>query len=442
MSTPGGAEVRVTRPASIALNRSPRLVAMLACAGLAIAVPGPGAALAQCMYSAQVIAGPPCPFAGQAALIGTGMSNTGAVVGYWMHCDDPGYEAFYWTEQTGLITLPRPANVWRATAADVNDHNIIVGVHWITGVGERGYVYDMNNPQAGFTYLEPLHGVGISGLSAINNSGIAVGWRSIGKPGQSPNPYNALIWRPFEKGAPVEDLGVLSGPNSSALAVSAAGVAVGWTGQSVPSTNGVIWSSSTPLVLDPVPGMDTSHCWSSNDSGTIIGSAFNSSTLQWRAFVWTETNTNVIEPLPSWTSTRSRAVNELEQIGILLSSGSQNQRAALWQHGQLYVFGDLVVELGGLVLNSVADINNGGATLSNATLQGAAVAAVLSPLDPPFTDLDLNCVTNFFDLLLLLRQWGPIGSGAAPAPGAPSADLNGDGKVDVFDLLILLGNWG
>jgi hypothetical protein len=50
-------------------------------------------------------------------------------------------------------------------------------------------------------------------------------------------------------------------------------------------------------------------------------------------------------------------------------------------------------------------------------------------------------VTDIYDLIILLSQWGAVQicrMGAAPA----SADFNGDSVVDVFDLLILLGNWG
>jgi len=53
------------------------------------------------------------------------------------------------------------------------------------------------------------------------------------------------------------------------------------------------------------------------------------------------------------------------------------------------------------------------------------------------TDLDGNGVTDVFDLLDLLADWGACEGGTTPCEG----DVNLDGIVDVFDLLDLLAEW-
>jgi len=52
-------------------------------------------------------------------------------------------------------------------------------------------------------------------------------------------------------------------------------------------------------------------------------------------------------------------------------------------------------------------------------------------------DLNVDCVVNVSDLLILLSDWGKCTD-----PSDCPADLNGDGVVNVSDLLILLSNWG
>ena len=54
------------------------------------------------------------------------------------------------------------------------------------------------------------------------------------------------------------------------------------------------------------------------------------------------------------------------------------------------------------------------------------------------TDVDGDCMTDAFDLAVLLGSWGPC----APGDACESLDANGDGEIDAFDLAVLLGSWG
>ena len=64
-------------------------------------------------------------------------------------------------------------------------------------------------------------------------------------------------------------------------------------------------------------------------------------------------------------------------------------------------------------------------------------AAILTPVNPPDGDLDLDCRVGIIDFLRLLADWG-----ACPEPTNCPADINADGVVDLLDFVILLENWG
>jgi uncharacterized membrane protein len=343
----------------------------------------PQPAFAQCSYSAVVIEGPPCPFAGQAALIGRGLDSHGDVVGFWMDCDVTTNHAFHWSAKTGVLTtLLRPPGVYDTRAEDITDDGLIIGTHSTTGLGNRGFVYDINNPDAGFTYLEPLHGVGGSSLSAINNSGIAVGSRSIGKPGQSPNPFNAVIWN--TKTGEVIDLGVMNGPNSWATAIRDNGDIVGNTGNSSQPQFLRAWSFLDGLldVLPPIPKGTSSYAAGIDASRTVVGGGVSGT--EWSSpGIW-ENGAWFLLPLPSGIIKGGLAgCNDLGQrVGRVLYPGSPTiERAAIWQHNHVFELGDLMVDPPGtVVFHRGIQANNAGEVLARGLMNGRTVAFVLAPV--------------------------------------------------------------
>jgi hypothetical protein len=120
--------------------------------------------------------------------------------------------------------------------------------------------------------------------------------------------------------------------------------------------------------------------------------------------------------------------------------GSSEVHPFLMQHGVFRHLLELVVDVpSNLVIEGGVRIGNDGRILARGTLNGNALAVLLTPVDQPSTDLNHDCRTDHHDLLILLSQWGPVPLGASG--GVPIADFNGDGVVDVLDLLILLDNW-
>ena len=63
---------------------------------------------------------------------------------------------------------------------------------------------------------------------------------------------------------------------------------------------------------------------------------------------------------------------------------------------------------------------------------GGTKAFLLTPIDVPVGDLDIDCQVDHSDLVILLDAWGQTDS---------RADLDLDGNIGVSDLLILLANW-
>ncbi len=409
------------------------LPALLISCCLAWACPAP--AVAQCQYEAVVIEGPQHEWF-SAIVIGRGLNDSGEVVGEWRWpiADYP--EAFYWTEEKGMLTLPRPAGVIGATASDLNEHGQIAGSHMIEGQGWTGFVFDLET--GAFAYLVPKHeGVvahTVSSANAINNAGIVAGSRVIGAPDDpAPLPFNAVIWD--TNTGEVTDLSVGDGPSSGAMDISENGDhVVGWANGSGPLFGqAAIWTDDQLHVIGPLPGTDNSIVNAVSESGIAVGSGLAQSPVVWRAFIWDGTLT-IIDPIDDWQHVRAEATNNLGQAFLFFSKPSQIHVPVLWQHGDWHYVNSLLVPSHQEInLTAVAATNDQGQAVCAAV---GNFAVVLTPIDPPLTDLNVDCVTDVHDLLMLLDAWGPV-----PRSSNAPADINGDGVVDVFDLLILLDNW-
>lgn len=97
-------------------------------------------------------------------------------------------------------------------------------------------------------------------------------------------------------------------------------------------------------------------------------------------------------------------------------------------------------DLSALVLPALnIEISNARTVADDGTILAIAdrATAILTPVDPPDGDLDLDCHVGIIDFLRLLADWG-----SCPGTSGCPADINGDGVVDVLDFVILLGNWG
>ena len=158
-------------------------------------------------------------------------------------------------------------------------------------------------------------------------------------------------------------------------------------------TRAVLWTNGTAMDLGTPPGVDSCAASDINDYGAVIGNCAQ-------------------------------------------SSGPSNDVAFLWQNGSMWSLIDLVHSDIVASVQRVGAINNQGQITGWGLVSPAIVALLLTPIDPPPGDLDIDCRVGIVDLLMLLGNWGPCPSEDC------RADLNGDDQVDVLDFWMLILNWG
>jgi uncharacterized membrane protein len=432
-----GSQMNIPRQTAKGNPRCALMAAAFAFAALSITPLGDRAVFGQCNYEVTtIVTGPDCPFFGQAALIPTALNERGDMAGYWLECDVSANQAFFWSAKTGVLTtLPRPPGVWSAVATGLNDNGLIIGTHSISGVGDRGFVYDLNNPGAGFTYLPTLHGAGQSWATSINNAGVVAGARSISKSGN--NPYNAVIWVTNTK--EVIDLGVMSGPNSWATSINHLGQATGGVGTQF-FNNADVWVmlGEEPIFTGLFPGGASIGATGINAFGTVsVGGQLEHQPdgPATQGALWDQGDWELL-PLPDGaTGGGPLAINDHRQaVGrALFASGVE--RGTLWQHGEVHQLSDLIVAgQDAPLLERGRAINNAGQIL----VRSSTKAVLLTPINVRLADLNFDCRVNVHDLWILFEQWGPV---PRSKRNDRSGDLNGDGVVDVADLLILFDNW-
>ena len=398
-------------------------------------------ASAQCQYEVTaIIQGPPCwPSNFPAVLRGRGMNSYGHVVGSWQMCLETADEAFYWTPETGLVTMTRPAGVTSAMASDINDHGQIVGGHQVNGVGWKGFVYDIKTQQ--YTYLEPLHDWPVpvhilSSLNAINNAGIAVGSRVISKPGVSPTISNAVIWD--TNTGEVIDLGVVKGLSGEAVDGDNSFSAAGWIGTSEfgADTRAAAWFDMKLEQAGVLPGMTSSRSKHLNCHREVVGLSTPVSGIGLH-FFWAQGQMDAILPPGGYDAVGTADYSDTRQMtGHIRVKGTSIVHPFLWQHGEFYNMRELVVNVPeGIVIDLTHIISPTGTILA----RSGTLAVLLSPVDLPVADLNHDCRVDVHDLLMLLNAWSS--QVRVRSQNSPPADINEDGVVDVSDLLILLANW-
>ncbi|MCH7720634.1 MAG: hypothetical protein IH988_06540 [Planctomycetes bacterium] len=397
---------------------------------------GATAATAQipCGYEVTaVIQGPWCgEIFGYPPTRGRGVTEDGAVVGYYTSCDIGPGEAFYWSESTGFVTLSRPPGYTSATARDID--------------GQTGWI--------------------IGALSTPGTDG----------------PFAAL-W-PAWSAEPI-DLGTLPGGDySQAFAVSAGRVVGKWGNEIMgPGIQAFLWQDNQMIDLGPDLGTPSGWAWDVNDAGQVCGWMGTATSLDARAFIWDAGRVTELPAIPGGFTSEGLAISAdggtVVGVGRIIDdkTGDDFSRAFVWQDGKMVNLGTLP----GLLRSGATDVNDNslvigplwggvpdtgfiwhdGVMIDLNTLippesgvevtipwaineqgmiaaqghnqDGDVVALLLTPVEAAVADLDGDCHVGIIDLLILLSEWGQADS---------SADLNDDGIVNVFDLLIVLANWG
>ena len=387
-----------------------------------------------CSYDVQIIASPLDCGLGTVNTFGLGLNENGAVVGYYKCPLWENFQGFMWTAEAGFEALDPPQGVVEVFPRDINNNGIICGTLRVSGVGNRGFVYD----DGVWTILPPVVDVpgAWSSAAAINNAETVVGQRSIT---EGLNPQNAYIWS-AEKG--FTDLGVMNGANSAATAVSASSLVTGWIGNGTTVSDGFLWEDGSVELLGPVPGGFTTTPNAVAMSGAIVGSGLirlkGAPIGASRAFLWENREFRMLVTLPDHTRSRANDItSDRRQVVGRSWNVDDNPNIAhgfIWSDGIMTNLNDLVSPDLEIVIRSAAAIANASHILANGDdPTPTAVAFLLAPVEEPVGDLNEDCHVGVIDLLILFGSWGD--------PKSP-ADLNSDGIVDHLDLMILLDNWG
>jgi uncharacterized membrane protein len=394
-------------------------------AGLSMASPAVGQPLA-CRYEISAVLEAPTCGLGGVSTIGTAINPSGTTVVGYRFCLGTAMP-WKWTHQTGLVMLTLPPWLVEARPADVNDNNIMVGTGVGTQAGQRAWMCDLNTMT--WTELLPQNPpLGWSEASAISTDNTVVGFRSIGSKGDPVHPYNACIW----DSVGVADLGVMNGPNSSAMDIAEDGTVVGWTGASQTSTGtrGFVHQGGEPTILPPVLGGTTSSLRAINDRGTFacgrgLRTIAGGQTIS-EAFIWDGGSITPIGALQGSTIVFAFAIaNESTVVGICRSVQPTVDRAYVWQSGVMRELDELVD--GTLQFEAANDITNNGKVVavggaSTFLLEATVVVGDAVP----------DCVVNVDDVICVILNWG-----ATVSP----ADVTGDGVVNVDDLICVILSW-
>lgn len=409
----------------------------LAWVGVLVVVSQTRFASAQCTYDVTPISAPyVCGFGLPTLTFGVGLNENGVVVGSWRCPLWDHNEGFVWTSDGGFVTIARPPDVTSMFLVGINDNGIVVGTYILSGVGFRGFIYDRGQ----FIELPPPPGGSWSQAVAINNTNRVTGWRSIGSKGDPAVPYNAFVWSAKEG---FIDLGTLNASLSEGTDVNNAGMVTGWAGNSGGSiSEGFIWHEGELRFLGPIPEGFTTMPFAISDNGVLVGSGripMKGSPLGApRAFLWRNGTYTMLGTLPghAWSRAHGVSPNGRQVVGRSwnVDGNPGIAHAFFWQNGVLMDMDGLIDTTIELVITCAGAVNSHGNILANATLPGGGIVAVLlTPVDPPVGDLDIDCRVGIVDFLILLGEWGKSDS---------AADFNGDGTVDEHDFAILLDNWG
>ncbi len=232
-------------------------------------------------------------------------------------------------EQGKLHPMQSKVNTFQPFA--INDQGQIAGRN-----GFRGF-YSAGSQRLPIGTFSHLPAGNASTASALNATGIVVGWSTVGGKESGPSlPFHAFQWE--AKTRKLRDLGTLPGHrNSYAYAINAAGQIVGMAENEPPTVfgifgasvtakeaTGVLWSGKTKTALPPLSGDVGSAAYGINNAGVVVGQSVDAKGTV-RACLWRDkkpVDLNAAVPGGSgWTLTRASAINNR---GWIVGAGTLN----------------------------------------------------------------------------------------------------------------------
>jgi|HubBroStandDraft_1064217.scaffolds.fasta_scaffold00771_8 probable HAF family extracellular repeat protein len=175
-----------------------------------------------------------------------------------------------------------------SAATDINNLGQVVGISGIcaNAVGGASAAHAVLWENGTPTNIGNLGGVAWNTPTAINNHGVIVGFSDLpGDSAASPN-YHAFIWT---KSAGIADLGTLPGDSLSiAWGINDQGQVVGQSIDASGSSRAFFWQNGVMTDLNTLVAqgpLSLVYANDINDSGEIVGGAYNSTTTDSPAFM-------------------------------------------------------------------------------------------------------------------------------------------------------------
>ena len=237
------------------------------------------------------------------------------------------------------------------------------------------------------------------------------------------------------------DLKLPLGPKGSANDINEAGAIVGWMGGPLFGGHAFMLHEGKVTDLGFMLGGSSGNAKAINNNGQIVGEGLvelNDGSRAMQSFLWENGEMTDLGTLPNLTATRALDINDAGQVVGICHNPIQNMlKPFLWQHGAIRDLRELIRPDPDVALLGAWAISNGGHIVCRGEFQFASATFLLTPIDPPLGDIDIDCAVSLADLEILLNSWGPC-----PDCVNCLGDLDGDCAVAVPDLLALLANWG
>jgi probable HAF family extracellular repeat protein len=403
------------------------------CAAAAAALLAGARAPGQCEYEVTIIEPHGCGIFSPPSVVPQGINRQGHVVGYDDDCpgsDDP-EDAFFWSVETGYVTIDTGLALSRERALDINDAGLVVGSYEDPSNRFKAFLHDGRS----MIDLGTLPGDDQSEALAINAAGLIVGYSH----NPATGPLTACLWEDGAIRDLTPSLRILQ-PSAQQLRsvasdISDRGAIVGWMRSgSGPLRRAFLLDGRTVIDLGVVPGGYSGEARAVNNRNQVVGVGRVGGMYEFtrHSFLWDQGRMIDLGTMPGSDYTFALDINDAGQVIGYYRDEVGYTFGFIWQDGLMRDLGGLICGFPDAIVGPKA-LNDNGQIAGGIRLESGWVAVLLTPVARPAADLDADGIVGITDLLLLLRAWGPC--------PACTEDLDGDGEVGRDDLAILLKSW-